>query len=346
MRRISVVSIVVLMSTACEQADEVEEVQVHRVTTVDTLVSSETAAIGYAIDLDVASSGVVFAADLMGNAVLAVDSVGTVTSFGRRGEGPNEFSGPFALRVEGQVLFVHDRGNGRLKRMSQAGTVESMTRTASQATRAPPYIMADGGMLVSTGGEDSALAVEFDSEAQLLRRIGSPVVPLEGPGPMLEMIQAGDIPGQLRNEGLLAGVATGDVWVALTGEGEVRRYGADGSLLWSTVVDEPEMLASRELFFRRNREEATPGGFFPLRYFMDVEVVDEEAWVLLQTSSAGPAVILVFSPEGRMDRRVEVVGGGGATTFAVDPDRGSVILFTQQDAQLLRAGSVFGGAAF
>lgn len=313
---------------------------VSRITTVDTLVSSESAAIAYAIDLDVAPSGVVFAADLMANAVVAVDPEGVVTSFGRRGEGPDEFAGPFALRAEGPVLFVFDRGNGRLKRMSHSGAVESLIRAAPEAIRSPPFILDDGGMLVSTGGTDSSLVAEFDVDAQMLRFVGSPVVHLEEATqfvPVLETIIAGEIPDRIRNEGIVAGTAAGDVWMALTAEGSVRRYGPDGSLLWDTVVDEPEMAVSRELFFRRNREEAVEGSFFPLRYFMDVEIVGEDVWVLLQTGSTDAGVIVSLGPDGRLDRRVEIAGGGGAVAFAVSPDQEAVFLFTEYDAQLLRA---------
>lgn len=343
MRRFSLLSAFVVLCSGCEPAVELRDIPVERIASVDTLVSSESAAIAYAIDLDVAASGDVFVADFMGNTVVAVDSIGTATSFGRRGEGPEEFSGPFALRAEGSVLFVHDRGNGRMKRMSQAGVLRSIVRTAPHTSRAPPYILPDGGMLVSTGGADSALVAEFDPDAQLKRRVGSPIAPLDGPGPILEIVRNGEIPGRLRNEGLVAGNATGDVWVALTAEGDVRRYDADGSLLWATQVEEPEMITSREIFFRRNREEAAPGSFFPLRYFMDLELVSEEAWVLLQTQAADPAVILSFGPGGRLTRRIEITGGGGATALAIGPAQ-SVVLFTQHDAQLLRAQLVSDGA--
>lgn len=348
MQRVRLIPILVLACLGCGGAADRDGVEVQNIAAIDTLVTSESAAIAYAIDIDVASSGIVFLADLMANAVVAVDPAGTVTSFGRRGEGPEEFSGPFALRAEGSVLFVYDRGNGRLKRMSQRGAVESLTRAPPQASRAPPFLLDDGGMLVSTGGIDSSLVAEFDADAQLLRSVGSPIVPVEEATrfvPILETILAGDIPDRLRNEGIVAGSAAGDVWLALTAEGSVRRYAPDGSLLWETRVEEPEMVASRELFFRRNREEAVEGGFFPLRYFMDLEVVGEEVWVLLQTGSTDSAVILSVGAEGRLTRRVEVVGGGGAVAFAVSPDQQSVFLFTEYDAQLLQA-RLPRGAAF
>lgn len=340
MRRSHLVPILVLACVGCGGSADPDRVRVHGIAASDTLVASESAEIAYAIDLDVAPSGVVFVADLMADAVVAVDSTGTVTSFGRRGEGPDEFSGPFALRAEGTVLFVFDRGNGRLKRMSQGGAVESLTRTSPQASRSPPFILDDGGMLVSTGGIDSSLVAQFDLNAQPVRAVGEPVVPVEEATrfvPILEAIHAGEVPDRLRNEGIVVGNAAGDIWVALTAEGSVRRYAPDGSLLWETRVEEPEMDASRERFFRRNREEAVEGGFFPLRYFVDLEIVGDEVWVLLQTDAADPAVILSLGPDGRLTRRVEVGAGGGAVAFAVSPDQEWLFLFTEHDAQLLRA---------
>lgn len=324
----------------CAQPEPVQEVEVLTVATVDTLVSSESAAIAYAIDVDVAESGAIFAADLMANTVVRVDAEGGVTSFGRRGAGPEEFSGPFALRTEGATLFVLDRGNGRLKRMSHDGAVESLARTAPEAIRSPPYLLGDGGMLVPTGGADSSLVREFDADAELVRTVGVPVVEVDEATqaePILEMIRAGEIPDRLRNEGVVAGNAAGDIWIALTAEGEVRRYGPDGALRWNTRIDEPEMAESLEEFFRRNREEATEGSFFPLRYLLDLEVVGDEVWVLLQTDVTDPAVVIGLGADGAVTRRIEVAGGGAAVSFAVHPNRESLVIFTYHDAQLLRA---------
>ena len=62
------------------------------------------------------------------------------------------------------------------------------------------------------------------------------------------------MPGFLRNAVVPVFGEDGVVWLLLQAEAEVRKYGPDGSLLFSRALDVPEVERAREDFFRLNRE--------------------------------------------------------------------------------------------
>lgn len=325
---------------ACTDATESPPTRTNRVAGLDTVVATAEGDIAFAIDLEVSESGLLFAADLMASTVVAVDSSGAAAVLGRRGSGPGEFSGPFAIRTTSDGVLVLDRGNGRVQLLTEGGEFVRSWSAAPEVARTRPYLLSNGHALVSTGGTDEALVAEFDSAGMRLRTIGSPVVPVSTTvrtGSILEVIEDGRVPDQLRNEGLVAGNATGDVWIALVAEAEVRRYDRSGSLAWSTSVSEPEMDATLERFFSSNAASEDDGSFYPLRYFVDLELVGENLWVLLEGVPDELGVILVFDAEGRVARRIEIEGAGGANALAVDQTETEVFMFTRHDAQIVRA---------
>jgi hypothetical protein len=172
------------------------------------------------------------------------------------------------------------------------------------------------------------------------RRIGLPVVAAPEVADFTAIkarIASGEIPADLRNEALVASNNEGDVWAALQTEAEIRRYAASGALLWRVTVTEPELTASREEFFRRNAAETNPRRFYSLRSFSDLALDGDKLWMLLSTSDEGNAVVLVLGADGTPLRRVEIAGGGGARSLAIDPTREKLYLFTAHDAQLLAA---------
>jgi len=310
------------------------------ISAVDTLISTESAALASVVDMDVDPSGRLYAADFQANQILSLDpQSGDTVRLGQAGEGPGELEGPWAIRALDDGLLIVDRGNGRVQRLAKSGEFVSSTPVTPMVMRGVPFLGSDGSVLIGSGGRDSCLAVVFDSTATEVRRVGIPVVVPPAIADFREIkaqIRAGEVPADLRNDALVAADRRGGTWVALVTEGEVRRYGPDGKLEWTTAITEPEMGWSRSEFFRRNAAEDNPARFYSLRYFRDLAVVADALWLLLDTQPAGPALIVVVGPEGST-RRIEIAAAGSATSVAVDLSHGQVFLYTRDDAQLLRA---------
>ena len=90
MKRASLV--LAMMVVSCGKSDSPPTDAPIIVASVDTLITTESAEIARLADLDVAPSGVLYAADTQANQLLAVNSeTGEVTRLGRAGKGPGEF---------------------------------------------------------------------------------------------------------------------------------------------------------------------------------------------------------------------------------------------------------------
>lgn len=109
-----------VLLVGCAGSDAANDGATLFIESVDTLVTTESAAIAHAADLDVASSGTLDVADFMGNSVLAVDSVGETSVLGGEGAGPGELSAPWTVRAVDDGVLVVDRGNGRIQRSRQS----------------------------------------------------------------------------------------------------------------------------------------------------------------------------------------------------------------------------------
>lgn len=308
---------------------------------LDTLVTTASGALAYVVDLDVAQSGLLYAADMQASQVFVVNpTTGDTTRLGRPGAGPGELDGPWAIRTLEDGVLVVDRGNGRIQRLSSSGDALGTTAVTSMVMRAQPFLGRDGGLVVGSGGADSCLAVVFDSTSRELLRVGTPVVTpprIADFGAIKEEIRQGEVPAFFRNASIVAEDGDGGIWLALAAEGEVRRYDGRGRLAWSKKIEEPEMATARAEFFRMNAEDENPARLFSLTYFQDLAVVDGSLWLLLQTATGTAAVIVVVAEDGMSTRRIEIPGAAGASSFAVDTSRGMLFLSTPADAQILAA---------
>lgn len=329
-----------LVLVGCGGADNPETAGPIIVSVVDTLIDTQSAALASVVDMDVAPSGTVYVADYQAQQILRIDPESRDTlRMGRPGEGPGEFDGPWSVRALEHAVLVVDRGNGRIQRLTESGEFVGSGPVTPMVMRSFPFLDPDGGLVIATGGQDSCLAIVFDSAGAEIRRVGTPVVvppTIADFRAIKSKIREGEIPADLRNEALVAAGPSGGTWVALATEGEVRKYSPDGALAWSTVITEPEMAWSRSEFFRKNADEGNPARFYSLRYFRDLAVVGEALWVLLDAPPDGPGVVVVVEPEGAL-RRIEIAGAGSAMSMAVDQLRGRLFLYTAEDAQLLEA---------
>ena len=91
MIRLLIVFVIVLVG--CGNQDEESGPQLIEIMSVDTVVDTESGAIGYAVD--VAPSGHLYIADYQANHVLVIGPTGERSVLGRPGEGPGEFASPY-----------------------------------------------------------------------------------------------------------------------------------------------------------------------------------------------------------------------------------------------------------
>lgn len=311
------------------------------ITSLDTLISTESGLIGMPLEVVLTPSGAVAVADFQSQQVTVIDPDLSVRRVGRPGEGPGEFDGVWGLQVAGEDLLVIDRGNGRVQQLALDGTYLDSWPVTPLVRSSFPYLLPDGSVLLGSMGRDSTLAYAFDAEGEETRRIGVPVAPAPATrnfSAIREAIDRGEIPDQIRNEVLVAGRPDGRVWIALQTEGVLHQYAADGTLEWSVQLQEPEMAAVEEQFFARNRAEQSPNRYHSLQYFSDLFPVNDELWVLMTTLDTDPsAVVLVFGEDGIRRRRIEINGAAGANSLAVDPLKQRVVLSTSHDAQVVMA---------
>jgi hypothetical protein len=333
---------------ACAGLDPSTEPSLLAITSIDTVISTESAAVAHVFDLDVSPSGELWLADGQSDALVVVDpGSGDWRTIGGQGRGPGEFNGPSTVLALHDQVIVVDRGNGRVQRLTTDGEFLRTAPLTPLVRTSFPHLLDDGGMLIGTLGRDSRLAVELDSAGEERRSIGTPVVEphLRSDYVAIKaMIRQGQIPDDLRNQVTLTGTNDGDVWIVLNADAEVRRYGPEGDLRWATVLDEPEMSVSRHEFVRQNTESTNPNTYWPLVYVRDLAVAGQDLWILLDTPAEGPAVMIQLDSTGVKRRRVEVAGAGGAMAMALDISRRRLFLSTMYDAQVLMAVFPEGGA--
>ena len=308
---------------------------------LDTLATTDSGLIGHPTDIAVAPDGEVYVSDILSDRILRfIRSQDLVDTIGKKGAGPGEFDGPTAIRAGSSMVWVVDRGNGRLQTLSRAGQYVSTVPLGPELRTDQPSIGPNGSLLIGTMGSDSSLAIRLETGATEPLAFGLPVVE---PVKFFDMVSIkdriahGQIPEEFRNGVLVAEGKSGEMWIALQTEREIRRFAPDGGLLWALTVDSPELDGIVEDFFRRNEEVDSPNTVVPLRYFADLEIVGEELWVLLNTSTRRPATILRVSSDGRQPGSVIVLAASGARSLAVDETRSELYLGTPGDAQVLVA---------
>ncbi|HEX6939490.1 MAG TPA: hypothetical protein VF158_08760 [Longimicrobiales bacterium] len=306
----------------------------------DTVVTTESALIGYATDLAVGPGGRLYLADSRLSHVLTVGPRGEdPRTIGREGSGPGELATPWSLAVSGDGVWVFDMRHGRVLEFDAAGAYVGSYVVGEPTAMTGIVPNARGELALATGGRDSALVAVLGADGERLRAFGEPVVPPVGmwdfPA-IKERIRRGEIPAEFRNGVRPAWAADGSVVVAFDTEREVRRYRPDGALVWARPLEDPALDAARAEFVRANAEDPDPARLTPLRYVRDAFVAGDEAWLLLDTATLDDGVVLVLdATNGAPRRRLVLSGLPGGNAFALDAERGRLYVAVGDEAMVV-----------
>ena len=304
------------------------------------LVSLESELIGYPSDIDVDASGRVWVADSRSRRLLVVDPAGgEPLLLGREGEGPGEFGSPARLAVADTLVHVIDSENSRVQQYRLDGT-HVADRLMGDALIGGGAVSRDGAVVAPTLGGLNTLARVYWADDSVPRSISEPVVPppsVVNLAAMKAEIAQGRVPEPFRN--IVTPVFGTDrtIWLLVQTEAEVRRYGADGQLVWSRVLDVPEIEEARREFFRSNAEEERAWAITPLLTMAAAREVGDKLWVLMH-GEAGTrlAVFYILDREtGDIVGRVSVDVPDAVNQFAVDTVRSRLYLTVPAEASLL-----------
>ena len=263
-------------------------------------------------------------------------------AIGREGEGPGEFRSPRAVAAGADRVRVVDVVNGRLEDFSPEGDPLGDHRIDAALGIGAVAVDRAGRVVAPLAGMDSSLATlhALDESAPVVRL--GPVV--EATPAMFDMvamrnqIESGGVPGFLRNVVVPVFGGAGDVWLLLQAEGEVRKYAADGTLLFSRPLDVPEVEQAREDFFRKNRESENPATIIGLVAILDGVESAGRLWVLMGTREGEPAAFYVLNAAtGATLGRVTVPVPAPVSGFAIDAARHRLYLAIGEDATVLAA---------
>ena len=302
------------------------------------VVSLESELIGHPTDMALDPSGRLWVADARSHRVLVVEPDGAVAlMIEGEGEGPGEFRTPSVLEVRDTLVRVLDSGSMRAQDYRLDGNHIADHPFASSMLGAAA--LSGDRIALPTLGRDSALVEVrglFDSTRVLL---GPPVVPRPTLFDMTAMkaeVAAGGVPAQMRNSALPVAGSEGVTWVLVQTEGEVRKYTADGELLWSRVLDVPEVEQARREFFRKNAETTEPFAMHFLQTVAAAREVDGDLWLMMAGEAGAPTALYVLDGEmGEVRGRLTVGTPAPAAGFVVDAARDRVYLAIPDEASIL-----------
>jgi hypothetical protein len=306
----------------------------------DTLISTDQPWLAEAVDLVVSDSGVVYILDRTASRVFRLDENGRPMSpLGRRGSGPGEFQNPTAMGIGDDVIWVLDRGNGRLLAISYTGSTVASEPLGARPLIPTSHVDGEGNLLVATLGRHGTLVRQYSRGGRLTGEYGTPIgepLLMFDPSATQDAIRQGQVPGVMRNQVTPLLGHDGEVWLFLETEGTLVRYSSGGALEAQFPLQCPEFEAARREFFRRNREEPLELGVVPLRYSTDMDLVDGEVWILLQQDGGQSLRILAVDRTTGSTRRITVEGIQGATQVAIDEKREWLFALVSSEAELLR----------
>jgi hypothetical protein len=333
------IGIIAMTTSGCGRMDRGEGGVVNDTIAGSTFISTESELIGTATDMTVAPDGRLYIADYALKHVLSVAPDGTdPVVIGREGSGPGEFSGPMTLAVTTDTVRVFDMAHGSVQAFTAAGAYVNGVRVNVRQSGRGRSLARDGRFAFATGGLDSSLVTLQTPDGERLMSIGDPVVPpitMWDFTAMKDQIRAGQVPDQFRNDALPLWLDDGGIALVFYAAPEVRKYGADGRLLWSRTLADPVLDEAFAEFVRLNIAETNPAAMYPLTYFADAFSSGDELWLLLNTEEDQPAVILILdSTTGEPKGRRVVQGVEQPGSFAIDDERRRLYISRSADASV------------
>lgn len=305
---------------------------------LDTLVTAESGEIGVVASLALGPEGRVWIADEANHRLLVVDPDGGPTRrIGREGSGPGEFIRPRGIAASASGVSVFDFGNRRIVRLGPSGE-----HLASEPLVGPAFVpvgMNQKGTLASNSlGREGSL-VELRAPGQempSLRGLARSRMPMEiSPARVREQARGGEVPVEFRNNTLPVLGAGGELWFVLQSDGTMEHYDPDGNLVWSRLLDQPEVGAALERFFSAWAGSVT-GVPVPWIARWGVQVGDE-VWLMMDgVGPSGSTILILDGASGEPRRRIVLELEGRAGPFAVDREGRSLYLSLVDDPTLLR----------
>lgn len=280
--------------------------------------------------IDVDGDGNVWIADRSLHHVLVVSPEGEVLhTIGRNGGGPGEFRGPRGVGIRGDRAYVLDIAHGVQVFDMRADYLGEYT--------APRVFFdfdftGDGGLVASNNRvwARGGLVLALGPEGEERGVIGEP--PFAGAEGfnfrgVREAILGGSIPDVARNGALPIAAPDGSLWVVVHTEALLRRYGADGALLFETRFELPELPAIEAQYYEDFRDAPSADTFFFPSFVADGVAMEDSLLLLWDTVEGSPGLITVHDATGAIAQRWVLpeldMGGGGFTilSLAIDATR-------------------------
>ena len=307
---------------------------------VSVIVSSGSEILSRPLDMLLDESGRLWGLDYLAAQVLVMSADGELLEIiGREGSGPREFKSPSAFALSADTLRVVDRGNGRVQTLALGSDFTRTAVLSGVSNMGPIAVRDDGRFLITTLGMFDALAAYHDPSGQELGTLGTPFASVSlvmSPAETKREIVDGRVPAMFRNSVLPLFAPDGDMWLILTGEGQLQRFDEAGSLQVSVPIEAPELeQAWQEVVHHAESTLANPRSVKGLFYVWDATVVGQTLWILLNTTEGGPAVLLAFTADGQAKRRVLFSNVSGARQFAFDRARDRIFFAITSDASIV-----------
>lgn len=287
---------------------------------LEALVSDTEIDLAYPGAIDIDGAGNLWVADSRLHQVLVIGPAGEVLrTVGRNGEGPGEFRGPRGLGIRGDHAYVLDNFHG-VQLFDMAGDYVSTYSPPRAFTRDLDFV-GDGGLVMggnrvwARGGLISAIGPDGE-ERGLIGELPFPDLSFDFMA-LREQTMEGVIPDVLRNGSLPVAAPDGSLWVVMHTESRLRRYGADGELLFEAPFELPELPAIEAQYYENFRNAPAGDAFFFPSFAADGFATNDYLLVLWNTVPGSPGLITVHDDTGALLQRVllpQLDMGGGAFT--------------------------------
>jgi hypothetical protein len=309
------------------------------------LVSGDSAHLSSRLDMTLDSQGRIWIADAMNKKVVVFDHDGKlIQTIGRAGDGPGEFRMPFKIAANDTVVRVYDLMHAAVQVYRSDGTY-LVNHRGPRATLGAA-LSAEGTLVNSVNGMDSALATIYSLDDSATTRLGPLVAPpIAQPraGHLFDLsnaikaeVQKGRIATEARNMVSPAIGSHGTVWLLVQAEHEIRKYSADGSLLWRHPLDVPEAETALKEFFRTTAALKPNEPAWPPMTMDAAREIGGSLWILMHGEAGQPSVFyLLDTGTGRVKGRLSVQTPAAARGFNIDAARKRLYLIIPDEADIL-----------